>query len=41
VAAAEGSHTGEYLRALVKPAAAPRKRAPAKRRRKVPAGSAA
>jgi hypothetical protein len=29
-----GSHTGEYLRALVKPAAAP-----AKRRRKVPAAA--
>jgi excinuclease ABC subunit A len=40
VAAAEGSYTGEYLRALVKPAAPPRKRAPAKRRRKVPAGAA-
>jgi excinuclease ABC subunit A len=40
VAAAEGSHTGEYLRALVKPAPAPRRRTPAKRRRKVPAGAA-
>ncbi|MDX6675632.1 MAG: excinuclease subunit, partial [Solirubrobacteraceae bacterium] len=40
VAAVGGSHTGEYLRGLVKPAAAPRKRAPAKRRRKVPAGAA-
>jgi excinuclease ABC subunit A len=41
VAAVGGSHTGEYLRGLVKPAAAPRKRAPAKRRGKVPTGSAA
>src|SRR6476646_8382011 len=37
VAAVGGSHTGEYLRGLVKPAAAPRKRTPAKRRRKIPA----
>src|ERR1700704_5316665 len=41
VAAVPTSYTGQFLRALVKPAAAPRKRAPAKRRRKVPAGSAA
>jgi excinuclease ABC subunit A len=38
VAAVEGSHTGEFLRRLVKPAAPPRKRAPA-RRRKVPAAA--
>jgi len=37
VAAVEGSHTGEFLRGLVKPAAPPRKRAP--RRRKVPAAA--
>src|SRR5205814_4056110 len=37
VAAVEGSHTGEFLRRIVKPAAPPRRRAP--RRRKVPAAA--